>query len=119
ATHTANLRRGTAVSVLLIEAEQDAAHLFARKRLTLTCIPRHCPRGSDAFERVLTDLETRFGEFIGYLRTLTDFHAFELLPRHATYVRGFAQAYAFPHGDLAAIRHVNDRGHASADADAD
>ena len=44
AAHTANLQRGTTISALLIEAEQDAAHLFARKRLTLTCTPRHCPR---------------------------------------------------------------------------
>ncbi len=115
AAHTANLQRGTTVSALLIEAERDAAHLFARKRLTLTCTPRHCPRGSGAFERVLANLEARFGEFMGYLRTLEDFHAFELLPHHATYVRGFAQAYEFPHGDLHAIRHINDRGHQVAD----
>ncbi|MEQ8231724.1 MAG: pyridoxamine 5'-phosphate oxidase family protein [Gammaproteobacteria bacterium] len=115
AAHTANLLRGTPVSVLIIESEHDAAHLFARKRLTFTCAPQHCPRGSDAFEAVLAGLEERFGEFMGYLRTLTDFHAFTLEARHATYVRGFAQAYEFPDGRLETIRHVNDRGHAADD----
>ena len=114
AAHTANLQRGTAVSALLIEAEQDAAHLFARRRLTLSCTPCPCPRGSDAFARVLANLEARFGEFMRYLRTLEDFHAFELRPHHATYVRGFAQAYEFPGGDLHAVRHINDRGHLAA-----
>lgn len=113
AAHTANLMRGKPVSALIIESERDAAHLFARKRLTFTCTPHHCPRGSDAFEMVMAGLEARFGEFMGYLRTLTDFHAFTLEPHHAIYVRGFAQAYEFPDGVLRDIRHVNDRGHAA------
>jgi putative heme iron utilization protein len=111
AAHTENLKALRETSVLFIEAERDAEHLFARKRLTYTCAVTHLPRGEAPFERALDALALRFGDFIAYLRTLKDFHAFELCPRHASYVRGFAQAFELAGGDFDQVRHVNDRGH--------
>lgn len=114
AAHTPNLRAGRAPSVLFIESEQDATHLFARRRLTYSCDVRHLPRNGPGFVEAMDALSARFGEFMHYLRSLTDFHAFELVPRHGAYVRGFAQAYEFPDARFEAIRHINDQGHRNA-----
>ena len=114
AAHTPNLRSTRSVSVLLIEPEAAAAHLFARRRLTFACDSIHLPRGSDACTAALGALTARFGDFIDFLARMTDFHAFELIPRHGSYVRGFAQAYELPGADYTAIRHLNERGHRNA-----
>ena len=113
--HTPNLHRGEIVSVMLIEAEQDAEHLFARKRLTFKCEVEKVNRDSDEFDEVMNLMQTRFGDFISYMKKLQDFHAFRLKPIHANYVRGFAQAYEFENADFSNIRHVNDKGHKKSD----
>lgn len=112
--HTPNLMAGRPVSALLIESEQDSQHLFARRRLTYTCNVEHMPRDSDGFETILGALQDRFGDFMEFMRTMQDFHAFLLTPIHAAYVRGFAQAYEFPDADFNQCRHVNDKGHREA-----
>ncbi|MEM7304669.1 MAG: pyridoxamine 5'-phosphate oxidase family protein [Pseudomonadota bacterium] len=113
--HTPNLHRGENVSVMLIESEQDAEHLFARKRLTFKCEVQKVARDSEEFDRVMDLMQERFGDFISYMKKLQDFHAFRLKPVHAGYVRGFAQAYEFKDADFSNIRHVNDKGHKDSD----
>ncbi|MEM8844183.1 MAG: pyridoxamine 5'-phosphate oxidase family protein [Pseudomonadota bacterium] len=113
--HTPNLHRGDNVSVMLIEAEQDAEHLFARKRLTFKCEVEKVERDTEEFDEVMDLMQSRFGEFIAYMKKLQDFHAFRLKPVHANYVRGFAQAYEFEDADFSNIRHINDKGHKSSD----
>jgi heme iron utilization protein len=114
AAHTPNLRSARPVSALLIEDEAQAGHLFARRRLTLSCDSLHLARGTPAFDAALAALAERFGDFMQTLARMTDFHAFELLPRHGSYVRGFAQAYELPGAQFTAIRHLNERGHRNA-----
>lgn len=111
APHTRNLLASKECATMFLEDEKDAANIFARRRITTTCEVRYLPRGEAAFETALTAMAQRFGEIVDYLKTLTDFHAFELVPRHAGYVKGFAQAYDFPGADFDRIRHINDKGH--------
>lgn len=117
ARHTGNLRAVGRASVLFIEAEADAKHLFARERLTLACEAIECTRGSSRFEQVLDLFEQRFGKFMQVIRPLQDFHLFELRPLSGSYVAGFARAYTFDGADVALMRHRNDEGHRAADAD--
>jgi putative heme iron utilization protein len=116
ARHSANLRANPRCSVLFIEAEGEAQHLFARKRLTLRCAVREHERSSEAFEHMLALFQARFGKFMEVIRPLQDFRLFELAPLSGSYVAGFAKAYALDGHDLADIRHRQEQGHLSPDA---
>ncbi len=109
--HTDNLRNTPKASVLFIENEDQAAHLFARRRLTLRCNCMHVPRSDARWHELLDNFKDRFGELMDVLRELEDFHLYRLQPEAGTYVRGFAQAYELTGPDLQAIRHINDKGH--------
>ncbi|MEM7401332.1 MAG: pyridoxamine 5'-phosphate oxidase family protein [Pseudomonadota bacterium] len=109
--HTANLQRGAPICALFIEAEQDAEHLFARKRLTYHCNVEEVSRDQPKFDHVMSIMQERFGDFIDYMKKMKDFHAFKLHPTRANYVRGFAQAYEFPDAKFTNVRHINDKGH--------
>jgi heme iron utilization protein len=113
--HTANLAASGRCSVLFIESEAQAKHLFARRRLTLQCAATECLRGSDGFEQILDLFVGQFGGFMAMLRKLNDFHLYRLRPLSGAYVAGFAQAYTLQGEGLSEIRHRNEQGHRSAD----
>jgi hypothetical protein len=109
--HTQNLLANGRASVLFIEDETNAGHLFARKRVTYRCQAVEVERSADEFDRVLDQFAERFGNLIDMLRSLQDFHLFRLSPSNGLFVAGFAQAYEVadpPHGE---IRHIRDKGH--------
>lgn len=109
--HTQNLMDVPKASLLFIEPEQEAKHLFARKRASLKVNANHLSRDSDTWNEILEKMEAKFGEIIQMLRPLEDFHLFELSVAEGNYVRGFAQAYKLGGEDLSDISHINDRGH--------
>jgi len=109
--HTANFKIGKQMSVMLIESEDQAEHLFARKRMTFKCEVKSIVRDTEEFEECMSLMADRFGDFINFLKKMKDFHVFILAPFYATYVRGFAQAYEFEEADFNKIRHINDKGH--------
>ena len=115
AVHTANLASSGRCSVMFIENETEAQHLFARRRLTLQCSATECPRDSAAFSVLMDKFINRFGNFMEVLRTLTDFHLYRLHPLRGSYVGGFAKAYSLSGEQLAEIRHRTDK-HRSTDA---
>ena len=110
AAHTANLAANGKASVLFIEDEGQASQLFARKRLTCTCLAEEIARDTPVFAEVMRRFDHRHGGIMGVLRGLRDFHLFRLRPTRATYVRGFGEAFELD-GTLLDIRHMNDRGH--------
>ncbi|KUJ71065.1 HugZ family protein [Thiomicrospira sp. WB1] len=109
--HTFNLMESEPAGMLFIEPEGEANHLFARKRATLKASSRHVPRTDDDWEKILDRMETKFGDIITMLRKLEDFHLFELTPRSAGYVRGFAQAYRIEGEHLDEVTHLREGGH--------
>lgn len=109
--HTANLMLNPKASLLFIEDESQAKHLFGRKRVTYTCHAEAVPRDSVEFADIMDRFKAKHGKFMDMMRELRDFHLFRLIPEYATYVRGFAQAYEFDGEGLGHIRHVNDKGH--------
>jgi putative heme iron utilization protein len=114
--HTANLAENPRASVLFIENERDASHLFARRRLTYQCHCEEIPRGTGPFERTMDAIEGHFGRFIGMLRKLDDFHLYRVTPLTGTYVAGFARAFELVGDELDQVRHINDVGHRPKDA---
>lgn len=113
AAHTGHLRARERASVLFIEDEGQAAHLFARKRLTCDCRAERLPRDTPAWHEVLERFVAKHGKFMAMLRDLQDFQLFRLVPEKAVYVRGFGQAYELTGEQLGEIRHIDGKGHRS------
>ena len=109
--HTPNLMQNPRASLLFIEDESQAQHLFGRKRVTYSCVAEPVERDSGVFAEIMNRFKAKHGSFMDMMRELRDFHLFRLIPQQASYVRGFAQAYQLQGGGLAEIRHVSDKGH--------
>lgn len=109
--HTRNLLDTGRASLLFIEDEGRAAHLFARRRLTFHCDAQEVPRDTPLAAEMLARFESEFGTLIKTLKGLDDFHLIRLRPLRARYVAGFAKAYAIDDIDLARVRHIRDQGH--------
>lgn len=114
-THTENLIANGRCSVLFIEEETAAKHLFARRRVTLQCEAQEIRRETFEFEVILDLFVERFGKFMDMMRKLKDFHLFRLNPEKGSYVAGFAQAYTLQGEGLSEIKHRTEKGHRSAD----
>ena len=91
--HTQNLLANPKASVMFIADECDSQNLFARERLIYQCHVEEIERGIPVYTERLDQLETKFGNIMGMLRTLTDFKLFQLKPVKGTYVVGFGKAY--------------------------
>lgn len=111
--HTGNLRTTPKASVLLIEDEDTAGQVFARKRLTFRCDASVVERESPEFNRILDAFDRKFGDVMEMLRPLQDFRLFRLAPTGGVFVKGFAQAFRIEGSTLAQFRHINDVGHQS------
>ncbi|WP_421864871.1 HugZ family protein [Motiliproteus sp.] len=93
ASHTENLKQHPDCSVMFIAEEQGCRNLFARERLSFSCLAELIdPQDGDYIAR-LEQLEQQFGEVVRLLRTLPDFCLFRLRPRDGRYVAGFGRAY--------------------------
>lgn len=93
ARHTAHLKRGATVSILLIEDEVEAANVFGRRRLTLHCTPTEIMRGTEGFDATMCRFCDQFGSTAERLATMQDFHLFALKPAAGRLVLGFGAAF--------------------------
>lgn len=93
ASHTANMLRDNRVSIMVIEDEQEARNPFARKRLILICKAQVITPQSPRYEGILQGLQDKFGDTIGMLRQLPDFHLLILSPKEGRFVQGFGLAW--------------------------
>lgn len=93
AAHTDNLFTNPRASVMFVRPESESNNLFARERAIFDCSVKEIGRSDDCFSTQLTALQNQFGEIVGVLRSLSDFHLFALSPESGRYVAGFGQAY--------------------------
>ncbi|MFI3199485.1 MAG: pyridoxamine 5'-phosphate oxidase family protein [Methylococcaceae bacterium] len=94
ACHTANLLNNPLASILFIRQEAEANNLFARERAVLNCRAQEIVRDDRGYTERLQDLQDKFGEVVGVLRALPDFHLFALHPESGRYVMGFGRAFS-------------------------
>lgn len=106
ASHTSNLRDCARASVLIIEDESIAENLFARKRVVYQCSALLVERHSNEWESIVDKFEEKFGEIIGFLKTMEDFHLFKLTPKSGRLVLGFGQAYDLCGSGMKNLSHV-------------
>lgn len=83
------------VSALLVADESETEQLFARERITLQLNASELKREQCEYILVLQKFADDFGDIIGMLSSLPDFHLITLTPINGGYVRGFGQAFAF------------------------
>ncbi len=93
ACHTANLLNNPQASILFIRSESESRNLFARERAVLNCSVQEISRDDAIYPDRLQALQDKFGEVVGVLRSLSDFHLFALRPENGRYIVGFGQAF--------------------------
>lgn len=93
AKHTQNLLSHQQASILFIEPESDAANPFARRRLTMQCGVEEISRADPLYDLKLDVMAGKFGEIVGVLRCLPDFHLLLLRPQQGQFVGGFGKAF--------------------------
>jgi putative heme iron utilization protein len=106
AGHTRNLKCCPSLSLMLIEAEDQAANAFMRQRITLQGKAESVSRDDSSFTRVLAEFHHRFGKVMAMIEPLADFHLFRLQLQTGRFVRGFGQAYDLSGEHLQDLRHV-------------
>jgi heme iron utilization protein len=93
AAHTHNLLSNRHASVMFIRPETESNNLFARERAIFDCTAQVIDRNDDRYSTLLMGLQQQFGDIVGVLRSLSDFHLFALCPVSGRYVAGFGQAF--------------------------
>ncbi|MDD1613026.1 MAG: pyridoxamine 5'-phosphate oxidase family protein [Methylococcaceae bacterium] len=93
AKHTRHLRHNPKASLLFIEPEAGCRNLYARARVVFNCAARCIAPESESYQHHLDALENKFGDTVALLRSLPDFHLFELTPETGQYIAGFGKAY--------------------------
>jgi putative heme iron utilization protein len=93
APHTRNLKRCPRISLMLIEAEGEAANPFARRRISFDGNVIVVARDDLLFDRVLAEFHRRFGKVMTLIEPLPDFSLFRVCLQAGRFVRGFGQAY--------------------------
>ena len=94
ACHTGNLLNNPLASILFIRQEAESSNLFARERAVLNCHVKEIFRDNTGYTDRLQDLQDKFGEVVGVLRALSDFHLLALQPESGRYVMGFGRAFS-------------------------
>jgi putative heme iron utilization protein len=106
AAHTDNFLSNPHASVMFVRPESESNNLFARERAIFDCSVKKIDRSDDGYSTQLMALQNQFGEIVGVLRSLSDFHLFALTPISGRYVAGFGQAYTInvKEGSLSPLR---------------
>ncbi|ELM6647256.1 heme utilization protein HutZ [Vibrio vulnificus] len=108
ARHARNLLENPQVSLMMIEDEERAKQLFARKRLTFDAVASVIERDTQLWHQVITQMEERFGEIVSGLSQLEDFVLFNLKAERGLFVKGFGQAYQVSGDDLVDFVHLQE-----------
>jgi len=110
AKHGQNLKINRNVSMMMIEDEQDAKNIYARKRLSFDSTAHVIERETDQWSKGILALEQRFGDIIANLSQLGDFNLYQLIPQQGRFVKGFGKAFEISGSDMVDFVHL-DEGH--------
>lgn len=94
AVHALNLQANPIASVLIIEDEDSAKELFARRRINYKVQAQLIETATEDWHEGVRYLSERLGERIDGLSQLSDFKLFRLTPQSGRYIKGFGRAFA-------------------------
>ncbi|MGC6452411.1 MAG: pyridoxamine 5'-phosphate oxidase [Candidatus Puniceispirillaceae bacterium] len=101
----AMLKAGKA-AFLVIEDEDKAQNIWARRRLKFDANIIEIDRNNDDFNSICDLFETTHGPTMGLIRDFSDFHLLRLQPTGGVMVLGFAKAYRLEGTQLAVTDHL-------------
>ncbi len=91
--HARNLQHSPRASLMLVEPEDKARHLFARERVVIdcdvVCIDKHAREAVPLKQ----EMKQTFGDIVDQLCGMKDFNFYRFSPRSGNYVKGFGQAF--------------------------
>ena len=111
--HTLNLIGNPKLSIMIIEDESKAENIFGRKRFTMSAETSIIDRDSKEWISIMGNMESKFGETITFLKDMTDFYLFKIVPIEGLLVHGFARAFRFHGKGLNEVSYLNEKGHTS------
>ena len=79
---------------MFIQAENQAENLFARERVIFNCQVQEINQEASCYDPLLDQMHCKFGETVGVLRSLSDFHLLQLRPVSGQYIYGFGKAFS-------------------------
>ena len=91
--HCQNILNKSKLSVLIIQDESASKEIFARSRASWTVTYREISRENQGFDEILEEMTTKLGPTVQMLKSLKDFHLFELEPKMGRLILGFGKAF--------------------------
>ena len=107
ASHTSNLVNDGRAGIMIIEPEEQAENIFARKRVTFDCDVEVLERDSEDWLKIMFMFDDCVGDLMQKLRLLTDFYLIRLKPNSGLFVKGFGKAYEISGSRMDNLSHVN------------
>ena len=104
--HVRALLKAKRATFLVIEDEDRAQNIWARKRIKFNSELSEIDRKNEIFDVVCDAFASRHGPTMGLIRDFTDFHLLRLRPTDGVMVLGFAKAYQLVGPDLAVKAHL-------------
>ena len=92
---------------MLVEPEEQAENIFARKRVTFDCDVEVLERDSEDWQKIMSLFDDLVGELMQTLRLLADFYLIRLKPNSGLFVKGFGKVYAISGARMDDLSHVN------------
>lgn len=93
ASHSKNLINDRRAGVMLIEGEEKAENIFARKRIIFDCNVDLVRENTQEWKKIMLKFDKNVGGLMAILRTLPDFKLFCLKPQTGRFIKGFGMAF--------------------------
>lgn len=91
--HCQNILAQSKLSILITEDEGAADEIFARTRVNWTVKQTEILRETQTFDEILELMKGHLSPVVKMLKSLKDFHLFELEPKAGRLILGFGKAF--------------------------
>jgi putative heme iron utilization protein len=106
---TQNLLANGRVSLLFVEDEAKAKHIFARKRVTMQANATTVTADDSQIPDLKKLFEDKFGEFVNLeIISKSDFHLIRMKPYEGGLTKGFGLAFKLTGDKLANVEHLKE-----------
>lgn len=109
ARHTGNMLDDGRAGIMLIEEEEEAENIFARRRVTFECNVELLERETQDWRRIMLLFDQREPKLMETLRNLMDFQLLRLRAKSGLFVKGFGKTYKISGARMDELSHVNPR----------
>jgi len=91
--HCQNILAQSELSILIAEDEGATEEIFARTRVNWTVQQTEILRETQTFDEILELMKNHLSPVVKMLKSLKDFHLFELEPKAGRLILGFGKAF--------------------------